>query len=189
MGPYLDWLWAGLAGAGVVLIRRRLGTLAEAARYAPVVVNAAGLGAGRLADDPAVHPARGRVLVVANPGLHVSVRDEDAPEGITYVHPRSRDVVLGGTYEPGETDTGPDPTAARAILARCTALVPQLAGAVVRAELAGLRPARYGGARVERDPLGLPGGVRLVHAYGHSGAGMTMSWGCAAEVAESALRD
>ncbi|MFB9239198.1 FAD-dependent oxidoreductase [Plantactinospora siamensis] len=184
MGPYLDWLWADLAARGTVLLRRRLDTLAEAADLAPVVVHAAGLGATRLAADPAVHPVRGRVVLVASPGLRVSIRDEDAPAGLTYVHPRSRDVVLGGTYEPGETGTGPDPAAARAILDRCRALEPRLAGAAVRAELVGLRPGRRGGARVERDPAGLPGGVRLVHAYGHGGAGMTMSWGCAAEVAD-----
>lgn len=186
MDPYLDWLLGELADCGGVLLRRRLDRLDEAAGLAPVVVNASGLGARVLAGDEAVHPVRGRVVLVANPGLRTSVRDEDGPDGPTYVHPRSRDVVLGGTYEPGESATGPDPAAAAAIMARCAALVPEIAGAPVTGERVGLRPARIGGPRVALEPAGLAGGTRLVHAYGHGGAGMTLSWGCADEVAELA---
>jgi D-amino-acid oxidase len=184
MGPYLDWLIDRITTAGAVLRRQRLRLLDEAAELAPVVVNATGLGARGLADDPAVHPVRGRIVLVTNPGLHTSVRDEDSPAGLTYVHPRSRDVVLGGTFEPGVTDTGPDEAAGGSIVERCVALVPELAGAEVIGQRCGLRPARRGGARVEEDPTGLAdGAVRLLHAYGHSGAGVTLSWGCADDVA------
>lgn len=182
MGPYLDWLVARLDELGVQVRRHRVRALDEAAGVAPVVVNATGLAAGTLADDPAVHPVRGRIVLVANPGLVTSVRDEGNPAGITYVHPRGRDVVLGGTFEPGKTDTGPDEAVGAAILARCVALVPELAGAPVLGQLAGLRPARHGGARVAVDRRGVDGGVRLVHNYGHGGAGVTLAWGCADEV-------
>ena len=43
------------------------------------------------------------------------------------------------------------------------------------------RPARRGG------PGRTAGGTRLIHAYGHGGAGMTLSWGCADEVVRLAL--
>lgn len=183
MPPYLDWLVARLDVAGGMLLHRRLARLADAAALAPAVVNATGLAAGELAADPRVHPARGRIVLVTNPGLDTSVRDEANPAGMTYVHPRSRDVVLGGTFEPDQAGTAPDDVAAAAILARCVALVPELAGARVLGERVGLRPARHGGARVAEDPAGLPGGVRLVHNYGHGGAGVTLAWGCADEVA------
>jgi D-amino-acid oxidase len=182
MGPYLDWLVARLAGAGVALERRRLRHLAEAGELAPVVVNATGLAAGELCADAAVVPARGRIVLVANPGIETSVREEHHPAGMAYVHPRSRDVVLGGTFEPGEWDTGPDPRVAAGIVARCTELVPELAGAAVLGERAGLRPVRRGGPRVGPDPDPLPGGARLIHNYGHGGAGVTLSWGCAGSV-------
>jgi D-amino-acid oxidase len=40
----------------------------------------------------------------------------------------------------------------------------------------GLRPSRSA-VRLERDG-------RVVHCYGHGGAGVTLSWGCADEVVE-----
>ncbi|GAA4683129.1 FAD-dependent oxidoreductase [Phytohabitans rumicis] len=175
MRPYLQWL----AQQAPPLTRRRVASLAEAAGLAPVVVNATGLGARDLCADDAVHPARGRVVLVANPGLDTSVRYEANPAGMTYVHPRSRDVVLGGTFEAGEWDTTADPAASRAIVARCTALVPELAGAPVLAEVAGLRPVRSGGPRLEAEAVD---GARVIHNYGHGGAGVTLSWGCAEDV-------
>ncbi|MFK3979775.1 FAD-dependent oxidoreductase [Micromonospora sp. NPDC050397] len=184
MGPYLEWLLRQLAAGGVAVLRRRLDRLADVADLAPVVVNATGLASGGLAADPAVHPARGQIVLVENPGLVTSVRDEQNPAGITYVHPRGADVVLGGTFERDVRGTEPDRDEGAAILRRCAALVPELADARVLAHLVGLRPARHGGARVAVDPVGLPGGRRLVHSYGHGGAGVTLSWGCADEVVE-----
>ncbi|MCX4471069.1 FAD-binding oxidoreductase [Micromonospora sp. NBC_01655] len=186
MTPYLAWLTERVEAGGGRVRRRRVQRLDEAFEAAPIVVNATGLAAGWLAADPAVHPVRGHLVLVANPGLTTSVRDEDAPAGITYVHPRRHDVVLGGTFQPGVWDTRPDPETAAAIRRRCVALVPELADAPVLGERIGLRPARHGGPRVEVQPAGAVGG-RLVHAYGHGGAGVTLSWGCAAEVARLAL--
>jgi D-amino-acid oxidase len=167
--------------AGATLVRRRAMSLEEALDAAPVVVNATGLAAGRLCDDPAVYPARGHIVLADNPGLDESVRDEDNPSGITYVHPRTHDVVLGGTFDEGRFSVEPDPAEAAAIVRRCVALEPRLAGVRIRGSRIGLRPARRGGPRVEASG-------RIIHAYGHGGAGMTLSWGCADEIAALASR-
>jgi D-amino-acid oxidase len=45
--------------------------------------------------------------------------------------------------------------------------------------IAGLRPWRKGTYRLETEPLG---DKLIVHNYGHGGGGITMSWGCAAQV-------
>lgn len=172
---YLYWLIELVEALGGSVERRRFGSLDEVP--GEVVVNATGLAAGALVPDPAMHPIRGRIVVLSNPGITVSHRDEDDPEGGIYVHPRSRDVVAGGTFEPGQDDLSPDASATDSILRRCTALVPELAGARVLREVAGLRPGRHGGPRVEAE------GSRLIHNYGHAGGGFTLAWGCADEVA------
>lgn len=53
--------------------------------------------------------------------------------------------------------------------------------------MAGLRPYRASGFRVEREDLG--GGRVLVHNYGHGGAGVTLSWGSAWLAVEELLGD
>jgi D-amino-acid oxidase len=176
MPVYLGWLRTKIRR----IERRRIASLDEATAEAPIVVNATGLAARRLCGDARVHPMRGHVVIVENPGLAESVRDEDHPAGPAYVHPRSSDVVLGGSFDDGRDDTGPDPEEAARIVERATELVPRLAGAKILGDRIGLRPVRAGGPRVERDG-------NIVHAYGHGGAGMTLSWGCAEEVARLAL--
>jgi D-amino-acid oxidase len=55
-------------------------------------------------------------------------------------------------------------------------------GAEIVGDWSGLRPGRRGGCRLERgeEPDGM--GRPVVHCYGHGGAGVTCSWGCANEV-------
>ncbi|WP_329233643.1 FAD-dependent oxidoreductase [Streptomyces canus] len=179
MSHYLPWLQQTFDATGGTLIRRRIDALEQAGVWAPVVVNASGLAARALSGDTEVRPARGQLVLVANPGLHTSLRDEDNADGHTYVHPRSRDIVLGGTFELNEWDTTPSPATAAAILRRCTELLPELEGAPVLGHQVGLRPWRDSGVRLETDPRP-PGGIRrLVHNYGHGGAGVTLAWGCA----------
>ncbi|GAA2587222.1 FAD-dependent oxidoreductase [Winogradskya consettensis] len=177
MDTYLPWLRTHLASSGVRMHQRRISDLSEALAEAPVVVNATGLAAGRLCQDPEVFPVRGQILIVANPGLTTSIRTETDPP--TYIHPRTSDVVLGGTYQEGDATLTPDPATRTAILQRCVALVPELAGVTVLAEKVGLRPARHGGPRVEAEHRD---NGTIIHAYGHGGAGMTLSWGCADEI-------
>ncbi len=167
MPLYLTWLTARVEEAGGTLTRMALGHLPEGA----LVVNCAGLGARGLAADPSVTPVRGQVVVVEQVGLEEWWLAEDGP---TYVVPRGRDIVLGGTGEAGEWDRRPAPDVADDIVHRATALVPALKGARVLRHRVGLRPARPA-VRLERAG-------DVIHCYGHGGAGVTLSWGCADEV-------
>jgi D-amino-acid oxidase len=181
MPVHLPWLVARAGALGAEFEYRRVAALDELAGDADVVVNCAGLAARELAGDPSVYPVRGRIVRVANPGLTMSVRDEQHPCGRAYVHPRTRDCILGGTLDEGEWDTSVDPAAGAAIVERCADLVPALRGAPVLEQVVGLRPGRPT-VRLEED--GRTGTARVVHNYGHGGAGITLSWGCAREVAD-----
>jgi D-amino-acid oxidase len=184
MPAYLPWLVARFEANGGRLEYRQLGSLAEL--DAPVVVNCAGLGARELVGDLSVVPVRGQIVRVVNPGLRMSVRDEEHPGGRAYVHPRDRDCILGGTLDEGSWDDRADPATSQAILARCRDLVPALADAEVLQHIVGLRPARPS-VRLEKDAGKDAGGpTKVIHNYGHGGSGITLSWGCAEEVAELA---
>jgi D-amino-acid oxidase len=175
---YLRWLTARVDVLGGTLTRMALAALPDRAE---VVVDAAGLGARLLARDPSVVPVRGQVLYVEQVGLDRWWVDDAGP---TYVIPRSRDIVVGGTEEHGAWDRRPDPAVAEQLLRRATDLVPELRGARVLGHRVGLRPARPAVRLEEARPLaGQPSAGRVVHCYGHGGSGITLSWGCAAEVA------
>jgi D-amino-acid oxidase len=177
MDVYLRWLHAQVAAAGVEIARpRRIDALDEL--DAPTVVVAAGLGARELLGDGAVAPVRGQVVRVRNPGVDRWLMDDDHPDGMTYIIPRGADVVLGGTADRDAEDTEPDPAVEAAILRRARALMPALRDAPVVSRGVGLRPARTA-VRLEREDAD---GRAVVHCYGHGGAGVTLSWGCAAEV-------
>jgi D-amino-acid oxidase len=182
MPIYLPWLMGRVRDLGGEIVTRRVTALAElSGAGADAVVDCPGLGARDLAGDAAVYPVRGQIVRVTNPGISMSVRDEFHPAGRAYVHPRSADCVLGGTLDEDQWDTRPDPATAAAIIARCTEIVPALAGATVIEHLAGLRPGRPE-VRLEEESARADGGPRIVHNYGHGGAGITLGWGCAEQV-------
>lgn len=187
MPTYLQWLAAQVDHQGGAFETQHLDSLAELLHgpTAPdVIVNCSGLGAHTLVPDKTLFPIRGQIIRVTNPGVRTSVRDEHHPEGRAYVHPRSRDCILGGTAERGNWDTQADPQTAAAIMTRCRGLVPELADASVIEHVVGLRP---GCPTVRLDETNLHG-TRVIHNYGHGGSGITLSWGCARQVTDMITR-
>lgn len=174
MTAYLPWLADRVRDGGGTITRMALARLPEG----PLVVNCSGLGSRALASDPTTRPVRGQVVVVEQVGLEEWWLAEPGPGADlpTYVVPRSRDIVLGGTDEDGEWSRTPSPVVAADIVRRAEELVPALVGARVLRHRVGLRPYR---PTVRLERVG-----DVVHCYGHGGAGVTLAWGCAAEVAE-----
>ncbi len=184
MPVYLDYLRARFEQAGGTLEVAAAGSLAELAGLAPVAVNCSGIGARDLVPDPAVVPVRGQVVIVANPGLEeFFINRDEEPPWIVYMFPHADTVLLGGTNDEGNWDEEPKSSIAERIVAHCSAIDPRVRGAEILGHRVGLRPYRPE-VRLESEPL--DGGV-LWHNYGHGGAGVSLSWGCAAEITAGIL--
>ncbi|QKV91772.1 FAD-dependent oxidoreductase [Streptomyces sp. NA02950] len=181
MPTYLGWLRRRLEAAGGTVEERTAASPAEAGRAAPLVVNCTGLGARELVPDTGVHPVQGQLVVVENPGVEewLVAAEHDASDTL-YALPQPYGLVLGGTARENAWGLEPDPATADAIVARCAGVHPRVADARVLAHRVGLRPAR---SRVRLESERLPDGARVVHNYGHGGAGVTVSWGCARQAA------
>ncbi|GHJ40479.1 FAD-dependent oxidoreductase [Streptomyces sp. TS71-3] len=178
MPVYLDHLLRRLGDAGGTVEQRRLASLADVGP-AVAIVNCTGLGSGTLLPDPEIRPIRGQHVVVDNPGLtEFFSEDTGSSPDLLCIYPHEESVVLGGTAIDGEGDLAPDDKAAAGILARCVEVEPRLAQARILDHRIGARPTRAT-VRVERERW--ENGTTVVHNYGHGGAGVTLSWGCADE--------
>jgi D-amino-acid oxidase len=185
MPVYLRYLLQRFTAAGGHVEQLFVRSLEEAKRVSGMVINCTGLGARKLVGDAQMRPIRGQIVHVRNPGLERCMLDEEGPEGLTYIVPRSDDCVLGGTAEEGLWDTEPEPEVATAIVRRCVALEPHLSGMPVLEHKVGLRPGR---PTVRLECEDLADGSSCIHNYGHGGAGVTLSWGCAKEALGLVLR-
>lgn len=182
---YLAYLEHRFLGAGGRLRRHAYDTLAEATHAAPVVVNCSGVGARTLVPDPLVRPVKGQIVVARNPGLdRFFCDDTPCADQYTYFYPHGAIVVLGGSQAPDDVSMTPDAETAAQIIHRCGDVEPRLRAAKVLEHRVGLRPLRPE-VRVQEEHL--PHGGRLLHNYGHGGAGITLAWGCALDVV-AALR-
>jgi D-amino-acid oxidase len=180
MPVYLEYLRTRFEQAGGTIEVTTVPSLASLAGAAPVVVNCAGVDARHLVPDSAVRPVRGQVVIAVNPGIEeFLVNQDEEPPWIVYMFPHGDRVLLGGTNEEDAWDLEPRPSVAERIVARCAEIDPRLCGATIVGHRVGLRPCRPE-VRLESEPLG---SSVLWHNYGHGGAGVSLSWGCAAEIA------
>jgi len=140
------------------------------------VVNCTGIGARRLTGDTTLRALLGQTVLV-EPGdvdLRRMYGDERDLSRMFYVIPRRAEVVIGGCALPFDADVlpPPDPALRAAFLERARAA--GFGHGPVLREAEGLRPVRPE-VRVER--VG-----RIIHHYGHGGAGYTLARGSAADV-------
>jgi D-amino-acid oxidase len=194
---YLNYLRSRFEAAGGVIVEgKTVHDLSEAFAVCDMVVNCTGLGARELAHDSAFRPTRGQVVRVRQNGFtrvliddHGPTADPYAPGKLAYIVPRINDIILGGTAiadDSADDDIRQkiDSNEVQAIIRRCAALAPEFANLtpddILEVKI-GLRPVRSD-VRLERESPA-PGRL-LISNYGHGGAGVTLSWGCAAEVAE-----
>jgi D-amino-acid oxidase len=175
---YLPFLVERVRALGGRIEQRHLESLTGI--DADIAVNCSGLGAHQLAVDATAYPIAGQVVSVARGSIDTVWMDERDPARPMYVIPRADDCILGGTSRDHDWSIMPDADVARDIQARCAHVEPALRTARVLSTRVGLRPGRPA-VRLE---LSHEHALPVIHNYGHGGAGVTLSWGCAREVAE-----
>ncbi|MEU3783412.1 FAD-dependent oxidoreductase [Streptomyces sp900129855] len=180
MPVYLDYLHRRFLGLGGEIEAEVVRTL-DAVDDTAVIVNCAGLGAGELADDASVRPIRGQHVVVENPGItEFFSEDSGMSPDLVCFYPHGDTVVLGGTAIDGDGSLTEDEAVAKGIVERCAAIDARLADARIVEHRVGARPTR---SEVRVEAAHRKDGAPVIHNYGHGGAGVTLSWGCAQEVA------
>jgi len=162
---FLPWLQARLHAP----VEHRV-VIDLAAEPGDVVVNCSGLGSRELAGDDLLLPLLGQIAIVdpAAADMTISVTD-------FYAIPRRDELVLGGCSRPWPPGAPAelDPELSARMVAQARSL--GLDAGAIRNERVGLRPYRLE-VRLERDG-------RIIHNYGHGGAGFTLCRGCADDVA------
>ena len=202
---YLSWLHRQVALAGCTLLRGGLSGDLRSQEHqlrrqfgADLIINCTGLGAYELAGDTDLCPHRGAIIRIDNTGrrmpritaAHCVANDPSTDrQDMIFIVPRGDDrLLLGGLVEPGQWQTNPglDYPPIADLLRRNVAFLPALTSAILdQAEpvRVGLRPFRGQSVRLEHEP-----GTAIIHNYGHGGAGVSLSWGCAEHVATLAAQ-
>ena len=174
MNLYMPWLLSRFEELGGTLELRKFKSLEDVP--GDLIVNCCGIGATKLCNDDTVIPVRGQVIYIEqDPGFG---RFDQQPDTLTYTIPRRDVTVLGGTAQKGDWDENIRNEDTEYILKKCEALWPELDRSKIVGTAVGLRPSRYE-IRLEKE---LISDKTIVHNYGHGGAGVTLSWGCADEV-------
>lgn len=174
---------------GVSVKRQKILSFSELDSH--TIFNCSGLGAKNLAKDDKVFSTRGQVIVVRAPHMKQVVLAWTS-DALTYIIPRpelkTHEVILGGFYQPHRLDANTYGYESEDILARVTAMCPDLLrhnalgnsvdDLEVMRTVAGARPTREGGVRIERETTG---SQTILHNYGACGVGYLCGLGMAAK--------
>lgn len=174
--PYLVQLFTRLGGT---IIQKTVSDIKETFVESDVVVNCSGLGSRELFGDEKVYPIRGQMVKIRKSNFDRVVVNETSPTEFALVVGRTNDIALGGTAEKDNWNLEADPDDTKKILEKVKRVTPELEIGEVVSVSVGLRPGRES-IRLEVENFGEKS---VVHNYGHGGAGFTLSWGCAKEVA------
>jgi D-amino-acid oxidase len=177
---YLDYLMDQFRKLGGQIFQKEFTQLQEVASSFPIIINCSGLGSCHLVPDPETFPIRGQYLITEKvPALNKISFATQNDENYILIVPRINDCYIGGTTIDHEWSNEVDATLSQQLLAQAQVLEPALKNVKVLDNIVCLRPGRKA-VRLERETL--PDQRTVIHNYGHGGSGITVSWGCAADV-------
>lgn len=196
---YMPWLMKQAKGLGVKIIPYKVIGELKVIRHelcskfnCNYIINCAGLGASELSNEH-MYPLRGALVRIKNDGKQfpvldkaycVSFDEETRIQDIVFIVPRGKNhIVLGALAEENEYNKDINLSNYQPVqdmYDRCKEFLPQLENSELDTEepvRVGLRPFRKGNVKLEFDRNN-----KIIHNYGHGGAGVTFSWGCAEEI-------
>lgn len=144
-----------------------------------IIINCTGLGAKNLLNDDELYPIKGEIIRVTKPDFDYAVADP-SDNSLTYIIPRKNDCIIGGTAELNNWNMDVSKKTTNKIFERACRLCPSLKETKILEYKAGLRPARSK-VRLELEKYE---NKNIIHNYGHGGAGFTLAYGCATDVAK-----
>jgi len=177
---YINYLVEMFKKLGGKIIQKEITNIIEPLQKYSLVINCTGLGSRTLFDDKKIYPCRGQTVRVKKSNIDYSLFDEEGPNSIAYIVPRTNDMVLGGTLQDDNWNLEPDDNDTKNIMYKCANLFPQLKHAEILEVKVGLRPSRKE-IRLEREKFS---DRFVIHNYGHGGSGFNLSWGCAQNVVD-----
>ncbi|VUC29626.1 unnamed protein product [Clonostachys rosea] len=192
---YLEYLHRRLRDQhGVHFVRQRLSDIyaAFSDNNTRIVFNCSGNEAKTLGgvEDEKCYPTRGQVVLARAPGMRRNVM-RHGKDYVTYIIPRpgsNGNVILGGYLQKGNGDGSTYSYETESILDRTKKLALELSEnePEILAVVAGLRPSREGGTRIQREHVIVHGLERsLVHNYGAGGTGFQAGYGMAIDAVQS----
>ncbi|EAZ80387.2 FAD-dependent oxidoreductase [Algoriphagus machipongonensis] len=176
-GMYLPYLFYQFLAKGGQFQIDLISSLEEMAKLDDLVVNCTGLGAKELCNDKELYPIRGQILRCEKMDS-ISFADPTKKGALRYIINRSGDTIIGGTDYENDWNRELNSDDTQIILKRIKDSGITQTPRILE-ELVGLRPKRTA-VRFEYD-LEFP---NVFHNYGHGGAGYTVAWGCAMELAD-----
>ncbi|CAH1108045.1 unnamed protein product [Psylliodes chrysocephalus] len=167
---------------GGKIVIREINSLDDLSSF-DVVVNCTGLGSRNFVSDSSVEPVRGQIEKVQAPWQFL-IKIINSDEKLGYIIPNTNECTLGGTAIK-TFDKSFNETQKETIKRNCIEMSPSLSSAKTLRHLVGLRPARKEvRLKIETIINGREKTIKVIHNYGHGGAGVTLSLGCAKEVAD-----
>jgi D-amino-acid oxidase len=169
---FIPWIAARLRRP----IERRTVMRLEDASPDGLIINCTGVGAAPLTGDTSLRALFGQTVIIDGAGndLSITPSDERHPTHFFYAIPRRGEIVVGGIAQERPVDSlaVPDPEIREGILQR--ARERGIDNPRVLRDSVGMRPYRPR-VRLEREG-------RIIHNYGHGGAGYTICRGCALDL-------
>jgi D-amino-acid oxidase len=150
-----------------------------------------------LSDLDNTYPIRGQILRVQAPWIKHTMTFDDH----YYVIPQKDYVILGGTAQIGDWNEEISNEDTENIMSELCEVVPSLVEATIEEVWVGLRPGRTS-VRLETEQVPYCSvccvsgtqpcsadshnvrSIHVMHCYGHGGAGLTLSMGCAEDVCD-----